>query len=156
VSDGRCLSSRRGGPVPPRWISRDHGVTRRAGSLSLVVGPHPLRPIAGIGTLKVGRECERRNHPFVRGPSGRVNKRKLLQKLLVSPKKKRDSTTSAVSLKRLASGSRVSPGVTISSRIPAVPELLNLQEVSGEAQLYQIRQFLRLVERHNLPLGDSG
>jgi predicted RNA binding protein YcfA (HicA-like mRNA interferase family) len=35
---------------------------------------------------------------------------------------------------------------------PAIPELVNLQEVSGQAKAYQIRQFLRLVERHNLQL----
>ena len=39
---------------------------------------------------------------------------------------------------------------------PQIPELVNLQEVHGEAKSYQIRQFLRLVERHNLTLeGDS-
>jgi hypothetical protein len=36
-----------------------------------------------------------------------------------------------------------------------VPELLNLQDVSGEAKPYQIRQFLRLVERYNLELGQK-
>jgi len=35
---------------------------------------------------------------------------------------------------------------------PEVPELLNLQEVRGEAKPYQIRQFLRLVERYALSL----
>jgi len=35
---------------------------------------------------------------------------------------------------------------------PGVPELLNLQPVSGEAKPYQIRQFLRLVERYNLSM----
>lgn len=35
---------------------------------------------------------------------------------------------------------------------PTIPELVNLQEVSGQAKAYQIRQFLRLVERHNLQL----
>ena len=38
---------------------------------------------------------------------------------------------------------------------PAVPELVNLQEVKGEAKPYQIRQFLRLVERYNLKLEDE-
>ena len=38
---------------------------------------------------------------------------------------------------------------------PAVPELLGLQEVKGEAKPYQIRQFLRLVERYNLTLEDD-
>ena len=35
-----------------------------------------------------------------------------------------------------------------------IPELMNLQEVHGEAKPYQIRQFLMLVERYNLTLRD--
>lgn len=35
---------------------------------------------------------------------------------------------------------------------PDVPELVNLQEVKGEAKPYQVRQFLKLVERHHLRL----
>lgn len=31
-----------------------------------------------------------------------------------------------------------------------VSEMLNLQDVQGEAKPYQIRQFLRLVEKYNL------
>jgi predicted RNA binding protein YcfA (HicA-like mRNA interferase family) len=38
---------------------------------------------------------------------------------------------------------------------PGVPELVNVQEVRGEAKPYQIRQFLRLVERYNLRLEDE-
>ena len=38
---------------------------------------------------------------------------------------------------------------------PRVPEVANLQEVSGEAKPYQIRQFMRLVERYNLKLEDG-
>lgn len=37
-----------------------------------------------------------------------------------------------------------------------IPELLNLQNVEGQAKSYQIRQFLRLVERYNLSLGEEG
>jgi predicted RNA binding protein YcfA (HicA-like mRNA interferase family) len=37
---------------------------------------------------------------------------------------------------------------------PEIPELINLQDVGGEAKPYQIRQVLRLVERHNLRLED--
>jgi predicted RNA binding protein YcfA (HicA-like mRNA interferase family) len=33
---------------------------------------------------------------------------------------------------------------------PQVRELVNLQEVGGEAKPYQVRQVLRLVERYNL------
>jgi predicted RNA binding protein YcfA (HicA-like mRNA interferase family) len=38
---------------------------------------------------------------------------------------------------------------------PAIPELVNLQEVRGEAKPYQIRQFLKLVERYNLQIEDD-
>jgi predicted RNA binding protein YcfA (HicA-like mRNA interferase family) len=33
-----------------------------------------------------------------------------------------------------------------------IPEQVNLQEVGGQVKPYQIRQFLRLVERYNMPL----
>jgi predicted RNA binding protein YcfA (HicA-like mRNA interferase family) len=36
-----------------------------------------------------------------------------------------------------------------------VAELVNLQDVAGQAKPYQIRQFLRLVERYNLKLKDE-
>jgi predicted RNA binding protein YcfA (HicA-like mRNA interferase family) len=35
---------------------------------------------------------------------------------------------------------------------PEIPELINLQAVRGQAKPYQIRQFLRLVERYDLRL----
>ena len=38
---------------------------------------------------------------------------------------------------------------------PAIPELVNLQEVKGEAKPYQIRQFLRLIEKYNLRLEEE-
>jgi predicted RNA binding protein YcfA (HicA-like mRNA interferase family) len=38
---------------------------------------------------------------------------------------------------------------------PDVAELVNLQDVKGEAKPYQIRQFLRLVEKYNLRLGEE-
>ena len=38
---------------------------------------------------------------------------------------------------------------------PDIPEMINLQSVAGEAKPYQIRQFLRLVERYNLKLEDG-
>ena len=37
---------------------------------------------------------------------------------------------------------------------PGIRELLNLQNVNGQAKPYQIRQLLRLVERYNLSLED--
>lgn len=36
-----------------------------------------------------------------------------------------------------------------------VLELVNLQDVKGEAKPYQIRQFLRLVEKYNLRLEEE-
>ena len=37
---------------------------------------------------------------------------------------------------------------------PDIPELINLQEVHGQAKPYQIKQFLNLIERYNLKLED--
>ena len=56
-----------------------------------------------------------------------------------------------------ASGSK-SARVTDSHHIfsqPTIQELVNLQEVKGQAKPYQIRQFLKLVERYNLKLEDE-
>jgi len=36
---------------------------------------------------------------------------------------------------------------------PGIAELVNFQEVHGQAKPYQVRQFLKVVERHNLRLG---
>ena len=38
---------------------------------------------------------------------------------------------------------------------PGVRELVNLQEVKGKAKPYQVRQFLRQIERYNLRLKDQ-
>ncbi len=37
---------------------------------------------------------------------------------------------------------------------PEVNELVNIQNVKGQTKPYQIRQFLKLVEKYNLHLGD--
>ena len=37
---------------------------------------------------------------------------------------------------------------------PDIPELVNLQSVKNQAKPYQIKQFLRLVERYDLKLED--
>ena len=36
-----------------------------------------------------------------------------------------------------------------------IPELINLQNVNGKAKPYQIRQFLKIVEKYNLQMEDS-
>jgi predicted RNA binding protein YcfA (HicA-like mRNA interferase family) len=38
---------------------------------------------------------------------------------------------------------------------PQVRGIVNLQEENGKAKHYQVRQFLRLVERYSLKLGDE-
>ena len=37
---------------------------------------------------------------------------------------------------------------------PDIPQLINLQSVSGQAKPYQVRQLMRLVERYDLRLED--
>ena len=49
---------------------------------------------------------------------------------------------------------RASAAAIISSKHTEIPGPINLQEVDGEVKPYQIRQFLRLVERYNLRLED--
>jgi hypothetical protein len=36
-----------------------------------------------------------------------------------------------------------------------IDELLNVQDARGEARRYQIRQFLKLVEKYHVTIGDS-
>jgi predicted RNA binding protein YcfA (HicA-like mRNA interferase family) len=82
-----------------------------------------------------------------------VNKRRLLQKLLAGSRNVRFGEM--VGLVE-AFGFRLSR-VRGSHHIfvhPGVRELVNLQDVGGQAKPYQIQQFLRLVERYNLMLGE--
>jgi hypothetical protein len=83
-----------------------------------------------------------------------VNPRKLLLKALQSPHNLRFAEACSLAG---AFGFRLSR-IGGSHHIyvhPAIPELLNLQEVQGQAKAYQVRQLLRLVERHNLDIGDA-
>jgi predicted RNA binding protein YcfA (HicA-like mRNA interferase family) len=83
-----------------------------------------------------------------------MKKRKLLEKALTGSKNMRFSDM--ITLVE-AFGFRLSR-VSGSHHIfvhPQVRELVNLQNVDGQAKPYQIRQFLQLVERYNLELGDE-
>ena len=82
-----------------------------------------------------------------------MNKRKLLQKALTGSKNIRFSEMVALVEAFGFRLSRVSGSHHIFVH-PQVPELVNLQDVGGKAKPYQIRQFLKLVERYNLKLGD--
>ncbi|MCH7526201.1 MAG: type II toxin-antitoxin system HicA family toxin [Planctomycetes bacterium] len=83
-----------------------------------------------------------------------MNKRKILKKALAGSKSIRFAEMVGLVQGfgfRLA---RVSGSHNIFIH-PDVSELLNLQQIDGKAKPYQIRQFLRLVERYNLRLGDD-
>jgi predicted RNA binding protein YcfA (HicA-like mRNA interferase family) len=83
-----------------------------------------------------------------------VSKRKLLQKLLAGSKNIRFDDLTALVEAFGFSLSRVSGSHHIFVH-PAVNELVNLQNVHGQVKPYQVRQFLRLVERYNLELEDK-
>jgi hypothetical protein len=83
-----------------------------------------------------------------------MNPRKLLRKALASPNNLRfgDLVTLIEAFGfRLA---RISGSHRIFEH-PGVAQLLNVQDRKGKGKAYQVRQFLELVEVHNLQLGDE-
>lgn len=84
----------------------------------------------------------------------RVNKRQLLKKALAG--KSNLSFRELVALVK-AFGftlARVSGSHHIFDH-PDISELVNIQNRKGQANSYQVKQFLDLVEQYNLTLGDS-
>ena len=80
--------------------------------------------------------------------------KKLLQKALSTPQNFRfsDMMRLAAAFGFRLSRKRGSHHIFVH---PEVAEFLNLQEVQGKAKPYQISQFLRLVEKYNLKLGED-
>lgn len=83
-----------------------------------------------------------------------MNRKKILQKILAGSKNIRFSD-----MVNLVQGfgftlSRADGSHHIFTRSD-IPELVNLQNIKGQAKIYQIRQFLKLVERHNLKLEEK-
>ena len=83
-----------------------------------------------------------------------MNRKKLLQKIIGVSK-----NVKFAEMVKLVEGfgfqlSRTEGSHYIFNR-PDIPELVNLQNVKGEAKPYQVRQFLKLVEKYNLKLEDS-
>ena len=83
-----------------------------------------------------------------------MDRKKVLKKILAGSKNIRFSD-----MVNLVEGfgfslSRTDGSHHIFSR-PGVPELVNLQNVKGQAKPYQIRQFLKLVEKHDLILEEN-
>ncbi|MBW1700451.1 MAG: type II toxin-antitoxin system HicA family toxin [Deltaproteobacteria bacterium] len=83
-----------------------------------------------------------------------VAKRKILQKMLAGSKNIRFSD-----MIRLVEGFGFRLSRTEGSHHifvhSDIPELVNLQEVKVQVKPYQMRQFLKLVERHSLELEDD-
>jgi predicted RNA binding protein YcfA (HicA-like mRNA interferase family) len=83
-----------------------------------------------------------------------MTKRKILQKILAGSKNIRFSD-----MIELVEGFGFRLSRTDGSHHifvhPDIPELVNLQKVKGQAKPYQMRQFLKLIERHSLKLGEG-
>lgn len=80
--------------------------------------------------------------------------RKLLLRILASP-----SNVKFADFRRLIEAFGFRPDRVSGShhifKHSQVRELINVQDFRGEAKPYQIRQFLKLVERYNLTLEDG-
>ena len=83
-----------------------------------------------------------------------MSKQKLLKKILAGSKNVRFDEMAALINAFGFELARVSGSHHIFIH-PTVDELLNLQNVNGQAKPYQVRQFLKLVERYNLRLEDE-
>lgn len=83
-----------------------------------------------------------------------MKKRKLLQKLLSGSKNIRFSEATSCAEAFGFRLSRIAGDHHIFTH-PEVPELINLQDVGGQAKPYQVRQLLQVIERFNLQLGDD-
>jgi len=82
-----------------------------------------------------------------------MNSRKLLEKALNSPQSLRFSEVLKLAQAFGFQLDRISGSHHILRRA-GIPELVNVQNVKGMAKPYQVRQLLKLVERHNLSLGE--
>jgi predicted RNA binding protein YcfA (HicA-like mRNA interferase family) len=83
-----------------------------------------------------------------------MRKRKLLQKALSNPQNLRFKEMIALIELFGFRLSRVKGSHHIFVH-PDVQELINIQDVGGQAKPYQVRQFLKLVERYDLEPGDE-
>ena len=80
-----------------------------------------------------------------------MSNRKRLQKVLASPGNVRFGEMAALVQAFGFRPLRTSGAHHIFGR-SGIPEQLNLQNVGGKAKPYQVRQFLKIVERYNLEI----
>ena len=83
-----------------------------------------------------------------------MNRRKFLRRLLQSQTNVRFSDLVGLAKVMGFRLIRISGSHHIYSHAE-IPDLLNLQEVNGEAKPYQVKQFLKLVEEYDLRLGEE-
>jgi len=83
-----------------------------------------------------------------------VDKRKLLKKLIAGSKNVRFSEAKTIAEAFGFRLDRISGSHHIFLH-PDLPELVNLQNVKGKAKPYQIKQLLKIIEKHNLHMEDS-
>jgi hypothetical protein len=83
-----------------------------------------------------------------------MKKRKLLKKALTSPRNMRfkEMVTLVEAFGFRLSRVKGSHHIFVHAQ---VRELINIQDVNGQAKPYQVRQFLQLVEQYSLELGDE-
>ena len=84
-----------------------------------------------------------------------MDKRKLLRKLLTGSKNVRLKEMTTIAEAYGFECDRISGGHHIFAHSD-IPELINLQNVKGKEKPYQIKQFLKIVEKYNLHLEEDG
>jgi len=83
-----------------------------------------------------------------------MEKKKLLKKLLSGSKNIRFSEATAVAEAFGFKLDRISGSHHIFVH-PDVSELVNLQEVKGKSKPYQVKQLMKIIEKHNLKMGED-
>src|SRR5262245_7668166 len=78
-------------------------------------------------------------------PMAERRRRRLLQRLLSGSKNIRFAEAFGFRLSRIHGSHHIYVH-------PDIPELVNLQNVNGQAKPYQVQQLLRLIERYNLQM----